>query len=177
MLDGKVVMQKDVVRILEQLKERIVANMRAADAVATGKTIRSLHVVEENDGAALVSDSEMPFGVLETGRRSGKVPAGFQRIIYEWMMAKGVHGEPIPYKTNREHRYTPQERGDRSLAFLIARKIRRDGTSLFRRGGRTDIYTQEIPKAVEEAERTITAIVGAYVEDMIKLTSIGVEEQ
>ena len=95
---------------------------------------------------------------METGRKAGKVPTGFQSIIRQWMADKGIKADPIPYKTNRQHKYTEQERGDRSLAFLIARKIRREGTRLFREGGRNDIYSNEIPKTRENIMRRLISI-------------------
>jgi hypothetical protein len=50
----------------------------------------------------------------------------------------------MPYKTNRPHKYTPEERGARSMAAAIAQVIRRSGTKLYRDGGRDDIYSREI---------------------------------
>ena len=161
---------------VEALRQRIIANMRSQGAVASGRTINSLRVEREKDGAMLVSDSRMPFGVLETGRRGGRVPMGFQDIILQWMRDKGVSGTPIPYTTNRQHKYTPQERGDRSLAYFISRKIRREGTRLFREGGRDTIYSQEIPKTMQRVEERVTALVSAYVDEQIKLNIKGGEE-
>ena len=140
---------------LETLKQRIIANIQAAGAVATGKTIQSLYVQRRTDGGALVFHGKMPFGVLETGRKGGKVPKGFASIIYDWMQAKGVHGLPMPYLTAQQHKYTPQERGDRTLAYFISRKIAREGSQLFRQGGRDTIYSNEIPQTVSTIKKTL----------------------
>ena len=79
----------------------------------------------------------------------------------------------MPYKTNRPHKYTAEERGELSLAFLIARKIEREGTSLFRKGGRNDIYTNVIPLAKERILMRITSLLKTEIKN-IKLTNIDV---
>lgn len=158
---------------LEKLKQRIIANMQAANAVASGRTIRSLKVVPINFGAKLESQQEMPFTILETGRRGGgKFPRNFTQIIYEWMQAKGVHGTPEPYKTNRPHKYSnAQERGDRSAAFLIARSIREKGTILYQNGGRDTIYSREVPVTIRKVQERLGVFMQAYIVDQISLNT------
>ena len=139
---------------LVNLKMRIINNMQREKAVASGRTIRSLHVLREEKGAKLITDGKMPFGVLETGRRGGNVPRGFGYIILQWMKDKGLHAEPVEYKDpNKPHKYSPQERADMGMAFAIAKKIQREGSSLYRRGGRETIYTREIPKTIEAVKQ------------------------
>lgn len=154
---------------LRKLRERIAANMYAEGAVASGKTIRSMKVVTEDYGAKLISAQRMPFGVLETGRKGGAIPMSFQSIIYDWMQAKGIHGNPIPYKTNRPHRYSEQERADRSMAAAIAKTIQRSGTRLYRNGGRDTIYSNTIPEAVREIKEKLRPFVAMSVMESIKL--------
>lgn len=136
---------KDVLREeLEGLRLRILDRHLRAGQKASGRTAESLRVeVSESEGTLY---GRSAFETLEKGRRGGKVPAGFREIIYKWMMVKGIRATPIPYKTNRPHKYTPQERGDLSLSYLIAKKIKEEGTKLFRDGGRDDIYSEEIPE-------------------------------
>lgn len=148
---------------LEQLKGRIIGNMRSAGEVASGRTIRSLQVISDDDGAALISAQDMPFGVLETGRRGGKVPYMFSSIIYDWMQAKGVHGTIRGNGT--------QEKADRSMAYAISRNIAQHGSSLFRRGGRSDIYSNEIPSTVAHIVSRIAASIDLT--SMIPLNNIG----
>lgn len=150
---------------LEELKQRIIRNMQAAGAVATGKTIQSLSVETRADGGKLIFRGRMPFAVMETGRRgiksttivgdpryvtkNPKVPSNFAQIIYAWMQAKGVHASPMPYKRNGLHKYaSAQERGDYTMASAIAHTIAKSGTRLFRQGGRDTIYSKEIPQTV-----------------------------
>ena len=71
------------------------------------------------------------FGTLETGRKPGNVPANFSNIILKWMQSKGIN-VPKP----------------KSFAYLVARKIRIEGTVLYRAGGRSDIYSEEINKTI-----------------------------
>lgn len=151
---------------LETLRQRIIQNIQAAGSVATGKTIQGIYVERRADGGALKFRGSMPFGVLETGRRgvrsqtiigdprlvskNPKIPYNFSTIIYNWMQTRGIHGLPMPYKTNRQHKYaSAQERGDWSMASAIARTIYLYGTRLNRQGGRTDIYSNEIPQTVK----------------------------
>ena len=55
---------------LETLKQRIIANMYAANAVATGKTIKSMHVtMAEGDKIEGTLYGRKFFGALETGRK------------------------------------------------------------------------------------------------------------
>ena len=146
-----------VLQELELLRTRIIANMRTAGAVASGRTIASLRVVPTDGGAALVTTGRMPFGVLETGRRGGRVPQGFTQIIREWMAAKGIHAA--------------FQRADSSMAWAISRKIAREGTSLFRRGGRDTIYSQEIPKTIAAIDAKIGVLFDAYVDESIKINN------
>lgn len=156
---------------LEALKKKIIAQHFGAGQKASGRTAASLRVEVTEEEGTLYGRS--PFGTLETGRKPGKVPQGFQAIIRKWMADKGINAEPIPYKTDRPHKYTPQERGNLSLSYLIARKIRREGTSLFRKGGRADIYSNVIPEATERIKGRIVELLKLDVEN-IKLNNIEV---
>lgn len=156
---------------LEALKKKIIAQHFGAGQKASGRTAASLRVEVTEEGGMLYGRS--PFGTLETGRKPGKVPQGFQAIIRKWMADKGINADPIPYKTDRPHKYTPQERGNLSLSYLITRKIKREGTSLFRKGGRADIYSNVIPSATERIKGRIVELLKLDVEN-IKLNNIEV---
>lgn len=151
---------------LEALRLAIIQNHIKAGQKASGRTAASLHVEVGEDHGTLYGRA--PFGVLETGRRAGKVPGNFTAIIKQWMKDKGIKATPIPYKTNRKHKYTPQERGENSLAYMIARKIRKSGTRLFRQGGRSDIYSEAIQKAVRQIGDKLLEMLATEV-DSIKL--------
>lgn len=114
---------------LDDLRKRIIRNHIASGQKASGKTIKSIQVeVGENYGQLT---GRKFFGTLETGRKPGKVPANFKDIILKWMQAKGIN-VPKP----------------KSFAYLVARKIRIEGTALYRIGGRSDIYSEEINKTI-----------------------------
>lgn len=139
--------KKVVSEELESLRQRIIANHLKAGQKASGRTIASLRVDVDEDGGTLYG--RKAFGTLETGRRGGKVPKGFYRIIYQWMQDKGIQVEK-----------------PKSFAYLVARKIAREGTKLYRQGGRDDIYSNEIPKTTESVLSRITGLLTASVESI-----------
>lgn len=130
---------------LEALKQRIIENHRSAGQVASGRTIASLKVEITEDGGVLWGRSA--FGTLETGRKGGKVPAGFWKIIRQWMDDKGIQVEKPD-----------------SFAYLVARKIAKEGTQLFREGGFYKIYSPEVKDTVERVSDGIGILFGSEVE-------------
>ena len=90
-----------------------------------------------------------PFETLETGRKAGKVPFGFTAILVQWSKDKG-----IGFSTESKRR---------SFAYLLGRKIAREGTERHRQP-RNDIYTPAVTEAVKE----IRATIGANVVQIIK---------
>lgn len=130
---------------LEALKQKIIENHKEAKQVASGRTIASMKVEVTEDGGVLWGRS--PFGTLETGRKPGKVPAGFWKIIRQWMDDKGI-----------------QVQKPDSFAYLVARKIANEGTQLFRNGGRDDIYSPEVKDTVKRVSQGIGILFGSEVE-------------
>lgn len=110
---------------LKDLQKRVIQNHVSAGQKASGKTIKSIQVEIGSDYGQLVGRKAI--GTLETGRKPGRVPAKFKDIILKWMQDKGIN-VPKP----------------KSFAFFVARKIRLEGTALYRMGGRDDIYSKEI---------------------------------
>lgn len=139
--DARKVVQEE----LESLKKRIIDNHLRAGQKASGRTIASMHVETSDDGGVLFG--RRAFGTLETGRRGGRVPKGFYYIILQWVRDKGIQVEK-----------------PKTFAYFVAKKISREGTSLFRQGGRDDIYSNEIPKTTESVLSRITGLLGASVE-------------
>lgn len=171
--DGTVITGAQVSQILTEelgtLKATIINNIRTTGQWASGKTAASMQVHVSGSIGELVG--RRAFGTLETGRRGGRVPRNFHNIIYDWMMAKGVHAEPMPYKTSRPHKYTEQERGDRTMAYFIAKTIRTMGTRLYRNGGRDDVYSRAIPLTIERINSRLSGIYVASVTQQIKLNT------
>ena len=139
--DARKVVQEE----LESLKKRIIDNHLRAGQKASGRTIASMYVEASDDGGVLFG--RRAFGTLETGRRGGRVPKGFYHIILQWVRDKGIQVEK-----------------PKTFAYFVAKKIAREGTSLFRQGGRDDIYSNEIPKTTESVLSRITGLLGASVE-------------
>jgi hypothetical protein len=171
--DGTVITGATISQILTEelgtLRSTIINNIRATGQWASGKTADSMAVMVSGSIGELVG--RRAFGTLETGRRGGRVPMGFTGIIYDWMQAKGVHAQPMPYKTSRPHKYTEQERGDRTMAYFIAKTIRRDGTRLYREGGRDDVYSRVIPTTIERINSRLSGIYVAAIASQIKLNT------
>lgn len=130
---------------LEALKQKVIENQKNSGQVASGRTIASMKVEVTEDGGVLWGRS--PFGTLETGRKPGKVPAGFWKIIRQWMDDKVI-----------------QVQKPDSFAYLVARKIANEGTQLFRNGGRDDIYSPEVKDTVERVSQGIGILFGSEVE-------------
>ena len=147
---------------LEALRRNIISNHTRAGQKASGRTAASLHVEVSEDGGVLYG--RKPFGTLETGRKAGRVPQNFQQIIIKWMADKGIKPAPIPYLTNRPHKYTPEQRGVLRMSYFVAKKIRETGTKLFRDGGRADIYSPEIEKTVRAIESRMLSLIKTKIE-------------
>lgn len=152
---------------LEDVLNEIVAdiryNLEATGTNASGRTSASLQVEMREDGGQITG--RRYFQGVEIGRPGGRVPQNFRAIIRQWMMDKGIRAVPIPYKRQPSEswqpKYTPEERGAMAMAGAIAEKIRREGTRLFREGGRTDIYSNVLAERMKELE---AAAMGGVIE-------------
>lgn len=122
---------------LTDLKNRIIENHLRAGQKASGKTIESLQVKNEDENSIGLFGRSF-ISTLETGRKSGKVPYGFYSIILKWIEDKGINVE-----------------NPKTMAYFTAKKIASEGTKLFRDGGRSDIYSNEIEKTIRSIETEI----------------------
>lgn len=141
---------------LEEAKDKIQQNLANTGTNASGRTSASLDVVVDSTVGTLFG--RQAFGTVETGRKPGRVPAGFRDIIYQWMQDKGVHAEVTGRRS--------QQSADMSMAYCIARKIANEGSRLYRDGGREDIYTNVLPLTIERVQNEVTNVY------MINLNSI-----
>lgn len=148
-----------LVQELEELQFRIADNMRSAGQVASGNTIKSMHVESEEYKASLIGRAF--FGVLETGsaphRQKANPPIDFFSIIKTWMKFKGIHGI--------------DDRETNSIAWAITKTIEKKGTKLYRKGGRADIYSNEIPVTLQRIDDRLFNLVRAEVTSSIKLNN------
>lgn len=137
---------------LGRLKDRIAANIMTTGSNASGKTIKSMEVEVVRDGGSWRGTlyGRAFFGTLETGASAWRnkdvykrPPRWFAEIIQEWIKAKGLTLN----------------------AYAVAYKIMHHGTSLKRAGGRSDVYSNEIPATLERlADRLATLYVDEAVE-------------
>ena len=103
--------------------DQVKSNLGTSGTSATGKTSDSLRyeITEEGTKIVLTVFGRPYFATVETGRKAG---GGISRAMIEnitaWVSARGI----------------PE-----SAVWGIATKIQKEGTELFRKGGRTDIYS------------------------------------
>lgn len=135
---------------LSEIRAGIAANMSAKGVNASGRTVRSMEIVDEPSGATLYGRAF--FATLETGRRPGKWPP--REKIYRWSIDK-----KIAFRDDRQRR---------AFSFLTARKIGREGTELYREGGRKDIFTDVIDRELAKLEGRIQGMYMAKVERILR---------
>ena len=121
---------------LQKLKQEIIDRHVAAGQVASGKTKDSFQVDTQELSGQLLGPQWA--GVLERGRKPGKVPANFRDILIRWAAAKGITFQ--------------SESQAKSWAYFVSKKIRAEGTELYRSGATVDIFTT----AVDEMEKSLT---------------------
>ena len=129
---------------LDNLRQRIIENHVRAGQRASGRTIKSLHIVVDDNHGILFG--RQAFSVLERGRAPGKVPKGFYKISRQWMMDKGIQVEK-----------------PKSFAYLVARKIAQEGTELYRKGKHEDIYSEDIEQTIQNI---MNRIFGIFLKDI-----------
>lgn len=121
-------------------------NLAKTKTNASGRTSASLRVVMTDTGGQIWG--RRYFRGVEQGRAGGAVPRNFTSIIEQWILDKGLTIQAIQYKRQSsatwQPKYAPEERGLRQMASAIARTIEKSGTSLYRSGGRKDIFTNVI---------------------------------
>lgn len=155
--------------ILDKMVEEMRANLASTGTNASGRTSQSLRVVMTDTGGQIWG--RRYFRGTEQGRAGGRVPRNFTSIIEQWILDKGLTPSAIPYKrkpsASWQPKYTPEERGLRQMTSAIAHTIAKSGTSLYRSGGRKDIFTNVIEEnktdILKVAKEIITTnLYGAY---------------
>lgn len=133
---------------LKALQERIVENIHAADKYVTGKMAGSMRQEVSGSGSQVTGTlTAAPFfATLETGTKPWRKqylhpPRFFREIISEWINNRGL---------------------DLS-AYFVARKIMREGSKLYREGGREDIFSVEIPIFSDRLARRLAGLATAEI--------------
>lgn len=138
--------QQQLKTLLDKMVEEMRANLASTGTNASGRTSASLRVEVDATGGRIYG--RRYFRGVEQGRAGGRVPRNFTSIIRQWILDKGLTPSAIPYKRKPsakwQSKYTPEERGLRQMASAIAYTIEKSGTSLYRSGGRKDIFTNVI---------------------------------
>lgn len=148
-------------KILDKMVSEMRENLAKTNTNASGRTSASLRVVMTNTGGQIWG--RRYFRGTEQGRAGGRVPRGFTAIIEQWIKDKGLTPSAIPYKRNPsatwQPKYTPEERGLRRMASAIAHTIEKSGTSLYRKGGRKDIFTNVIEENKNDLKKVAKEII------------------
>lgn len=141
---------------LTALRKRIIENMGKAEQIVTGKTRDSLVVkaTEQASGAYGVLTGRQAFAALETGSRPWsrppkRVPKFFADLIGEWIEAKGLD-------LNQ---------------WAVAHTLIHKGSSLYRSGGRADIYTPEIAQTMENLGNRILERYSVLITDRLNFNT------
>lgn len=133
---------------LDTLLQDILNSHDAARQKASGKTRASFEVKLTEEGGQLWGANYV--GVLEKGRRPGKVPFDFKNILLRWAEAKGITFA------------TPSQAN--TWAYFVSKKIQKEGSSLYR--GETTNKT-DFTGAIEEFTKRLTKqIAGVYVAEI-----------
>lgn len=159
-------LQEEIIDILrdelEQLRLRIIDNMGKADQIVTGKTRDSLtvQVSPQDAGAYGLLTGRQAFSTLERGsrpwsKRPKKVPRFFADIIGEWIDARG-----LSEKLNK---------------WAVARTIIDRGSSLYRSGGRDDIYSPELQRTMETLGNRVVDQYAVLITNRLNLNTTHIE--
>lgn len=129
---------------LIQCKDSIIANHIAVGQLTSGKTSGMFEVKNVSMMGGQLYGWQY-YQTYETGRKPGRMPN--YRTLIPWVEKKlGLSGAEA-----------------RRAAYFITRKIERQGTSLFREGGRRDVFTPPIDrlfkKLPEELSTFMTDII------------------
>lgn len=142
---------------LQAAISKIQDNLQSTGTNASGRTSQSLRL--ESSDYGFIIYGRKAFATVETGRMAGGVPKGFNDIIKQWIIDKGISVTQIPYKRKESQNWRPKYSvSERSLiiaAGAISFTIKKSGTSLFRKGGRKDIFSTVFNEAIPDIKKDI----------------------
>lgn len=146
-----------IYRALEEVRDEIKQNISSTGSTASGRTADSMEI--EVVGTTGKLTGRQAFWTLERGRGPGRIPGNMRDIIKQWALDKGISISPIPYirqaSDKWQPKYTEQERGLNAFAGAVAFNIANKGTQLYQDGGRDDIYTPAINKAMDKLANNV----------------------
>ena len=148
-------MVADVVKILTKEGQRLSDQIKANTPKVTGKTANSVKYDVSQDGAmvTLRITAKPFFKVVETGRKptsqgATKGSPTLVEAIKEWLRAKG--------EVNL------------GVAYYIAKRIHKQGTKLYQRGGRTDVFSNVLTDS--ELDRITESLQSSIANDILQDT-------
>ncbi|GIM60539.1 hypothetical protein ACF3OB_01155 [Capnocytophaga canis] len=118
---------------LEKIKEDLIAKHVSLGMKASGKWIESLEVKTQATRGSIIGQAYTY--QLQAGRKSGTMPP--IQAIEEWIKQKGI--KPVEDKMKIS-----------SLAFIIARKIKQEGTKYYQQGGTDLIDSVVTPDRIQK---------------------------
>lgn len=136
---------------LDLLQADIISRHENAGQVASGKTRSSFerNMVSDYRGQLLGASYS---GVLQKGRKPGKLPFDFKDILLRWAAAKRITFN------------TPSQA--RTWAFFVTKKIREEGTRLFRTNSEIDIFNT----AVDNFSNRLSERIGTFFQEELANT-------
>lgn len=137
--------------IAEDCISEIQSAMEATGTNASGKTSSGLYS-EVSDYQITIYSNRGGFANVEAGQSKGKRPYNFRDIIKQWILDKGLSIAAMPYSPNYngfKKFGSAQERGLYYAAGAIAYSNAKKGSSLWRSGGRRDVFTPAVEKLVD----------------------------
>lgn len=141
--------KKQVAERLSQAVAEIQASMASGNINASGRTSASFRVVETEEGLQLVGGGKdtAPIATLEVGRSPGNVPAGFTAILEQWSKDKGLQ-----FGTESKRK---------SFAYLLGRKIAREGTQRYREP--QNVYSSITRQAADDIGEIIKGMLASVI--------------
>lgn len=144
-----------IAQILEAAKLQIQANMATNGINASGQTSKSFAVRQTNRGVQLYMQAGdvAPVKTLEIGLAPNIATWGILGKIKNWIVIKKLTVKNVPYLTDREHKYTQEERNLNLAAGAITHKIIEKGTNRYTTPAEV-IYTP----VIEEVKKKVHAV-------------------
>lgn len=141
---------------LTAIKSGMVEAMAQKGRNASMRSVESLEIIADDMHGEIRGLKS--WLAMERGHRGGKVPASFYAIILQWAINKGIRVDPMPYKTDRPHKYTPERRALMSFAWVVSQRIAREGTVLYREQGFDDIYSSIMERELDEMQKELVVL-------------------
>ncbi|GHT33982.1 hypothetical protein FACS189434_09370 [Bacteroidia bacterium] len=136
---------------LSALQSDVISRHERARQVVSGKTRNAFEVQVFGNAGELLGASYA--GVLERGRGAGKVPYNFGEILQRWAAQKG-----ITFKSPADAK---------RWAYFVSKKIKDEGTALYRSKNTIDIFTQPIANFQERLQAKIAVFYQSEISNKI----------